>query len=71
MAQTQLPYLVRRAHLKRLVGVSPTWVDAAEARGEWPQRVRLGGIVGWLGAEIVEHIESEINRARATGLGKK
>jgi len=54
----RLPLIVRRKDLKPLIGVSPSFVDLAEKRGEWPKRVHFfPGVVGYHGPELEEFIE--------------
>ena len=50
--------VLRKADVRRLVGLSDRTIDRLEARGEFPRRFRLTAqLVGWRSGDVEEWIE--------------
>lgn len=57
--QKNAPLIIRRADLKKTVGLSPSTIDRLESAGKFPRRRRYGmAITGWLYSEIENWIET-------------
>lgn len=60
--------IIRKADLKREVGLSPTTVWRLERAGKFPRRIKISEhVVGWLRRDIEAWLEE---RAAESGAGK-
>jgi predicted DNA-binding transcriptional regulator AlpA len=57
--QKMNPIIIRRKHLKEIVGFSPSTVDRLEKQGLFPKRKKFGaGVVGWIYDDVQEAVKN-------------